>query len=161
MLHMKIKELFEQWSLTGLKINLQFMELDWAPVDADRDAAWEMYVELLTRVTTQNILPEDGDERAALSSIYSLFDITRQLVKKHGRHCEKFARIAIVILNQRIRPFTAKWHKATLNGHLDTPAGKAAFRQDLLVLQAMLRGYTGLLATVANVEDMTALRDEY
>jgi hypothetical protein len=156
---MKIKELFDQWSLKGLKVNLKFLEMDWAPADAEKDAAWEMYVELITRVTTQHLLPDEGDEETALTSIHSLFDVTRKVIKEHGRHCEAFARIAVVILNQRIRPFTAKWHRLAVAGELKKPEAKDAFRKDLAELQDVLRGYTGLLATVANVEDMTALKD--
>jgi len=156
---MKIKELFDQWSLKGLKVNLKFVELDWEPDDAEKDAAWEMYVELITRVTTQNLMLEEGDEQTALESIYGLFDITRSVIKNHGRHCETFARIAVVILNQKIRPFTAKWHRLSLDGALDTPDAKIEFRKELEELQLVLRGYTGLLATVANVEDITAIKD--
>jgi hypothetical protein len=156
---MKIKELFDKWSLTGLKVNLKFLELDWAPSDKDKDAAWEMYVELITRVTTQHLLPDEGDEQTALESIHSLFGITRGVIKQHGRHCEDFSRIAVVILNQRIRPFTAKWHRLSVAGELESPDRKKEFRDDLESLQEVLRGYTGLLATVANVEDMTALTD--
>ena len=156
---MKVKELFEQWRLKGLKVNLKFLELDWAPAEAEKDAAWEMYVELITRVTTQHLLPEDGDEGTALQSVHSLFDITRGVVKEHGRRCEAFARIAVVILNQRIRPFAAKWHRVSLQGGFESAKVREEFRKDLSALQEVLRGYTGLLATVANVEDMTALTD--
>lgn len=66
---------------------------------------------------------------------------------------------AVVILNQRIRPFTAKWHRLSVAGELESPDRKKEFRDDLESLQEVLRGYTGLLATVANVEDITALTD--
>ncbi|MCA8993703.1 MAG: hypothetical protein KDA88_17065 [Planctomycetaceae bacterium] len=47
---MKWKEWLEKWSMTGLKISTGFLEMEWQPKDADRDAAWEMYIELLTRI---------------------------------------------------------------------------------------------------------------
>lgn len=50
---MRIGELFETWNLTGLKVKTPILEMDWAPSDADKDAAWDLYVELLTRITTQ------------------------------------------------------------------------------------------------------------
>jgi len=55
-------------SLVSLKINLHFLEAEWAPEDADRDTAWELYIELLTRITTQPLPQEHGDEEAALVS---------------------------------------------------------------------------------------------
>lgn len=53
---MKIKDLFEKWNLTGLKIKTPILDLDWKPSDTDKDAAWDLYVELLTRITTQPLL---------------------------------------------------------------------------------------------------------
>ncbi len=41
----------------------QALERDWAPQEADKDAAWDMYVELLTRITTQPLSGEDGLEK--------------------------------------------------------------------------------------------------
>ena len=82
---MQLKQLLEKWQLTCLKIKLPFLEAEWEPKDEDRDAAWELYVELITRVATQGLDPDEGDERAALASIYSLFELTRSTIKRHGR----------------------------------------------------------------------------
>ncbi len=57
---MKIKDLFENWNLTGLRINAPFMDMEWKPSDPDKEAAWDLYVELLTRITTQPLPDEDG-----------------------------------------------------------------------------------------------------
>ena len=130
----KIKELFDNWSLKGLKINLKLLELDWEPADAEKQAAWDLYVELITRVSTQNLVPEHGDEKSALESLHALFDITRVNLKTHGRHCEVFSRIAIVVLNQKIRPFTTKWHTLSREGVLETSSGKKEFRAELKAL---------------------------
>lgn len=155
---MQIGKLLEQWDLTSLKIKLPFLEAQWEPKDEDRNAAWELYVELLTRITTQRLAPETGDEQAALSSIYQLFPITRDIVKRNGRYCINFAKIAVVVLNQKVRPFTAKWHRRTLAGPLS--AGDAqVFRAELRDLQDVLRRYTHLLADLAGVEDITDLEE--
>ena len=39
------------------------------------------------------------------------YAITREIIKHHGRDCIEFTKIAVVVLNQIIRPFTAKWHR--------------------------------------------------
>ncbi len=60
------------------------------------------------------------------------------------------------MLNQKVRPFTAKWHPHTLAGELDERS-KTQFRAELRDLQTDLRNYTRLLADLADVEDLTDL----
>ena len=102
---MKWRKWLENWDMTSLKINLKFLEMEWKPNDEDAAAAWELYVELLTRITTQPLDIAHGDKKTALDSIYSLFATTRQVLKNNTRHCTEFSKIAIVVLNQVIRPF--------------------------------------------------------
>ena len=78
---MKWGKWIENWDMTSLKINTPFLEMEWNPQDEDKDAAWELYIELLTRVTTQSLKIDHGDEQSALLSIHSLFDITRNIIK--------------------------------------------------------------------------------
>lgn len=73
--------------------------MDWCPNTSDQDAAWELYIELLTRISTQHLQPEHGDEKAALDGIHTLFDLTRQILKGRSRGCQEFAKIAIPVLN--------------------------------------------------------------
>jgi hypothetical protein len=152
----QLKKLLEKWDLTSLKIKAPFLEMHWEPRDEDKAAAWELYVELITRAATQHLDPEEGDEAAALRSIYDLFALTRDTIKRNGRHCINFTRIAVVVLNQKVRPFTARWHPRTLAGPLD-PAARQRFRAELRALQTDLRNYTRLLADLAAVEDLTDL----
>ena len=155
---MQLKKLLENWNLTSLKIKTPFLEVNWEPRDEDRDAAWELYVELVTRVTTQRLAPQEGDEAAALDSIYQLFPLTRETIKRNGRNCINFTRIAVVMLNQKVRPFTAKWHRRMMDGSLNSTENKQ-FRTELRDLQIELRNYTGLLSELAAVEDLTDLED--
>ncbi len=154
---MKWRELFENWGLTGIKLNLKFAELEFKPNPDDEIAAWNMYVELITRVSTQSLLPECGDEKSALESIHKLFSITREILRNYGRKCNEFTKLAIIVLNQVIRPFTSKWHKACLDGAFTDLEQCKNFRTELEDLQVKLRGYTSLLANMANVEDLTDL----
>ena len=155
---MQLKNLLEKWDLRSLKIKPRFLEEEWQPTEADKDAAWDLYVELITRVSTQRLEPHEGDDAAALKSIYDLFPLTRSTIKRNGRHCINFTRIAVVVLNQKIRPFTAKWHPRLLADSL-REAEKREFRAELAHLQADLRNYTSLLAELADVEDLTDLED--
>lgn len=156
---MKFKEWLGEWSMTSLRIKAGFLEAEWQPHDVDKDAAWELYIELLTRSTTQNLSPEEGDEQAALESIYSLFRLTRDIAKHQGRHCINFTKIAIPVLNQVVRPFTAKWHRLSLERAWENPVLRRQFRRELSELQQVLRTYTKMLADMADVEDLTELED--
>jgi len=154
---MKWREWLEKWSMTSLRIKTPFLETNWEPKDEDKDAAWEMYIELLTRVATQPLPREHGDEATALESVYKLFGITREIIKQHGRDCIEFTKIAIVVLNQKIRPFTAKWHKLMLEGGFEKEQIREKFRSELEELQKILGTYTKMLSDMAGVEDLTEL----
>lgn len=156
---MKWNEWLEKWSMKSLKIKTSFLEMEWAPNDVDKYAAWELYIELLTRITTQELPIETGDEAAALESVYKIFQITREIIKKHGYNCNEFSKIAIVVLNQIIRPFTSKWHKQKILKAFENQIQCGLFRKELFELQSKLRIYTKMLADMIDVEDLTDLEE--
>ena len=156
---MKWRDWLENWGMSSLKINTGLLEMEWAPKDPDRKASWELYVELLTRIATQDLAPDHGDEAAALKSVYDLFGLTRQTLKAH-HGCDEFTKIAVVVLNQVIRLFTAKWHKLSVAGAFDDPARCQEFRAELADLQQKLCGYTKALADMARVEDLSELEGD-
>ena len=154
---MKLSGLLKKSGMTSLKITPPFLQMEWTPKTADKDAAWALYIELLTRITTQPLPTEHGDEKTALDSVYSFFAITREVIKEQGPDCINFTKIAIVVLNQVIRPFTAKWHRKSLAGDLEQESERTAFREELASLQVELRKYSRMLADIAGVEDLTDL----
>ncbi|MCX5782007.1 MAG: hypothetical protein NT145_04810 [Elusimicrobia bacterium] len=154
---MKWKKWLEKWDMTSLKINLKVLEMEWQPKEADKNAAWELYVEMLTRITTQQLQCNHGDEKTALDSIYSLFPITREIIKKYGRDSIEFTKIAVIVLNQKVRPFTAKWHRESIHGAFKNKNKCKQFRQELAKLQIELCKYTRMLSGMADVEDLTQM----
>lgn len=150
-------ELFRRWGLSSIKLNVGFAELEFEATEDDMTAAWDMYVELLTRITTQSLEDGTGDEATALKSIYDLFGITRAILKEKGRLASNFTKVAIIVLNQVIRPFTARWHKKKLEGAFSKEEECENFRVELKVIQKDLIRYTQLLADMARVEDLTAI----
>ena len=154
---MKWKDLLENWGLTSLKLKAGFLETEWKPTDPDKDAAWDLYIELLTRIAMQPLPVQDGIEKTALDSIHSLFPTTRSILKSRGRQCVEFAKLSIVILNQIVRPFTAKWHRLSIEGGFNEPEKRTQFRQELVVLQQQLVIYAKVLSDIAGVEDLTEL----
>src|SRR5947208_2802106 len=124
---MKLKKWLENWDLTNLKLNVGVLEAEWQPQEKDREAAWELYVEMLTRIVTQPLPVEHGDEKTALDSVFALFGITREILRRKGRECVQFTKISVVVLNQVVRPFTAKWHKRSLEGAFSDEVSQRAF----------------------------------
>lgn len=156
----KWSDWLEKWKMSSLKVTVPFLEMEWKPQDEDKGAAWELYIELLTRITTQPLDSAHGDEKTALDSIHALFSITRQILKANTRNCIEFTKIAVIVLNQIIRPFTAKWHRLSLQNAFDDAIRCDEFRSELIVLQEKLRIYTRMLADMAGVEDLTTLENE-
>lgn len=89
----------------------------WAPTAADRALAWDIYVELQTRISTQK-LGASGDEQTALDSIVSLFGTARTQIRQHGVAAANAATVLNHYLNTEIRPFTTHWHPHALAGRL-------------------------------------------
>lgn len=154
---MKVTELFKKFRLEQVRLGPRWANAEISMKEDDRDAAWELYIEMLTRIVTQPLSPDTGDDATALESVYSLFPITRDILRRRGRTTINFTKVAVPLLNQIVRPFTAKWHRKLLAGELSDEKVSNTFRQELAALQANLRNYSRMLAEIAGVEDLTDL----
>ena len=154
---MTLQDWLKKFEIGPLKINLAVLrtEIKWA--GADKKAAWDLYVELLTRVATQPLPQHHGDEKTALDSVFSVFGLTRSIMRKNGPECIAFSKIAIIVLNQVIRPFTAKWHRISLKKGFKEESNRKRFRNELMGLQKKICVYAKMLADMAGVEDLTKL----
>ena len=63
--------LFNQFNLTNVRLNVAGVQVEVEINQDDRNAAWESYVEMLTRIVTQPLPADVGDEQTALDSVYS------------------------------------------------------------------------------------------
>ena len=154
---MTLADFFNRFHLNSVKLGPRWASLEVSFDEADRNAAWELYIEMLTRIVTQPLSTESGDEKAALDSVNSIFPTTRDILRRYGRKTIHFSKIAIPILNQVVRPFTAKWHRRHLSGSFKKPRGRKEFRDELATLCQSLRNYNQMLAEIAEVEDLTDL----
>ena len=152
-----LRSLFIKHGLEKIRLNAGIVQADISLGDADRDAAWEMYVEMLTRIVTQPLPDDAGDERAALESVHALFPICREILRRRGRQTIQFSKVIIPVLNQVVRPFTAKWHRLSLLGAFEDEAARGEFREDLQGLLADMRNCNRMLSEIAGVEDLTDL----
>jgi hypothetical protein len=90
----------------------------WVPDLAERQAAWELYVELATRVTTVSLGSNNGLLRESLTSFHAMFEITREVLKRGGPNLARqkngsdvsLGGLAFTVLNRVLRPLLGRWH---------------------------------------------------
>jgi hypothetical protein len=152
----KLLDLLKRFKLEKIYISSQSgVEISYTNWDAE--AAWILYVELVTRTATQPLKDGTGIEKTALDSIHSLFPTVREVLKLYGRNARDFTRIAILVLNKLIRPFTSKWHLLSVNNAFEKEDKRNEFRLELEELRLDLLQYASLLADMAKVEDFSII----
>jgi hypothetical protein len=150
------------------------IEGTWEPDGDEREAAWEMYVELVTRISVAELKPDEGLLREALSSLYTLFDTTRKILRDHGPSVARpkgegkisFGYLSISILNGALRPVLTKWHPLLFDyeGTRDPSVSALAherswekyeeLRKVLNDVRVILKAYADLLAQVAEIPSL-------
>jgi hypothetical protein len=148
------KSWLEHWKLENPGISKDRLLEFWAPQEADRGLAWDLYVELMTRITTQNLDDKDGDDETALKSVYTLFPLSRDYMHRHGVRSANTAALLTAYLNQKVRSFTAKWHKRSLDEKWkdNTNQPHPEFRSELRALQPILRQLAEALSHLADAK---------
>ena len=161
----------------GLNLGPLTLGGTWEPDERELEAAWEMYIELATRISTQALRDDEGILREALESLHDLFSITREILRRHGptvarkkgEGTHSFAELAVYVLNYTIRPVLAKWHPLLENYEASRPEDRSVveheaawerateLRADLEELRGSLLAYANLLADVAGVSPLIAL----
>ncbi len=151
----------------------------WVPSDEERTAAWEMYVELVTRSSVVELKPDEGLLREVLTSLYSLFDTTRVILRSHGPAVAtaqdggvvSFGHLAVSILNQVIRPLLATWHPELEDYESQRPSDtsrlewerqwekNADLRDALEEVRDSMMGYAGILGDVCDAKGLLVLTD--
>jgi hypothetical protein len=161
----------------GLNLGPVSLGGTWEPDERETAAAWEMYIELATRISTQGLKEDEGILREALSSLHDLFPTTREILRrqgptvarKKGKSDHSFAELAIYVLNYAVRPVLAQWHPLLEEYEASRPEGQSVraheaewerageLRGVLEDLRLVLLEYANLLAAVAGVEPLIAL----
>jgi len=141
---------------------------EWEADPTERRAAWSLYVELVTRVAVQPLETDQGLLREALTSLYSLFGTTREILKDAGPDVgashDSVGGIAIAVLNNGLRPFLAKWHPTLQAWEAQKPTTlsfkeheknwpeESTLYSELDNLRQGLEQYAKALATIAGVD---------
>ena len=155
--------------LKKVSVNLPFGigGAEWEADVTERKAAWALYVELVTRITLQSLEADRGLLREALDSLYSMFAITRQILREAGPDVglssASVGGIAIAVLNKGLRPFLSKWHPLLQTWEAQKPpttspkeheknwSQEPQMRQELLLLGKELEQYANALAEIVGV----------
>src|SRR5256885_13098048 len=144
---------------------------------SQRAAAWELYVELVTRITVVELPPDQGLLRDALNSLHSLFDTTRRILRTHGpavlerpeTGAANVGSLALQVLNEEVRPLLAEWHPPLLDHETRRPLDvslaaherawerSVELRRALFDLQTNLHGHARHLAAIAGVPNPPGL----
>jgi hypothetical protein len=123
-----------------------------------RVPAYELWVEVSTRITAQDLHFRSGKEEAAVTSIVGLFQTTRDLMRKHP-DADAFQSLAAVML-ETIRPYTARWHGLQdSNNRFLGPAQRRQFRDELREVQKKLLGFAKLLRKMGENGERGAIPD--
>ncbi len=155
----------------SLSLNLPFGMggVEFVPDEIEQQAAWELYVELKTRIATETIDTDEGLIREAMNSLYKLFDITRNILKEAGPRIGQghgsLGEIALTVLNKGLRPYLSGWHPL-LQIHEQQRAKEVSpaehernwkrhdeARRELSKLQKEMRIYVEALAKIAGVSE--------
>ncbi|MGV9245475.1 hypothetical protein [Streptomyces sp. NPDC003710] len=158
--------------LTEVRITVpQLSELTFVVNNEAKQVAWRLFVETVTRVSTQPLADDEGLLREALTSLYGLFATAREALKSarpsvQDTGGQTVEYLAITMLNRELRPFLSTWHprlKAFEEGNPNRPESEwaegADCRAELRVVQANLRVYALGLARLAGVKNATVLVD--
>ncbi|MGW7414913.1 hypothetical protein [Streptomyces sp. NPDC054863] len=149
----------------------------WEPADAERSASWELYLDLVSRVSVAELGRDEGMLREALSSLYSLFGTTREILRRHGPAVApplepgrlSFGVLAMTVLNRVLRPLLSEWHPRLAAYESQRPEGTdpveyereweyaAELRGRLDGVRKALEALARTLQQVAGVGDLIAL----
>ncbi|MFI7393302.1 TIR domain-containing protein [Streptomyces tendae] len=140
------------------------------PSPLERAAAFDLQVELVTRVGVQPLPREHGSLREALTSLHSLFATTRELLHRVATETATpltLPAIAARLTNTHLRPFLTTWHPALQEHEANRPPDVSPvehernwkrspeMRADLAELRAPLESVAEELAALCGVDLLT------
>ncbi len=145
------------------------VEHEFSLTEAQRQVGWRVYVELVSRVATQEVADGTGTLRGSLQSLYDLMQAVRADLRDfppgpppRGSADSTVETVACWILNAA-RAVLAKWHQR-LKDHEAAGASESTFaaarecERDLARAREVLRGYAEVLAKILGVQPPRTFR---
>lgn len=137
------------------------------PTEAEKNAAWTLFVEVSTRVSVRPFDYENASVRIALDSLYRIILLTREVLSKAGHEVAdgpgSLGPLAISVINNGLAPFLTCWHNRLRKHEEGREEGVTAFEherrweyfqevvQEIEVLQRDLVKYTIALGQIAGI----------
>lgn len=145
----------------------EFAEIKFAVNAEYKRVAWKLFIETLTRISTQPLAEDEGSLREALTSLYGIFSSSRELLKnmEPSKPASRTTveMLAVRMLNHEIRPFLSKWHVQLKIFESAIPsrpeaawASNAKCRKELESLRGRLTAYAIGFGELAGLEDVHA-----
>lgn len=161
--------------LSKVTVKLPFFDIasaEWTPNTKERDAAWALYVEFSTRITSvkRELGPDKdfGSARLAMDSLYALLNATREVLREAGPTIAKgrtsLGPITIHVLNRSIRRILDDFHTKLEAHDSDRDLSEdrvkherkwplyERFWERMIEMQNGLQEYTKALETIAGVQ---------
>lgn len=126
---------------------------------ANKVAAWDLYVELMTRVVYSNSDIEAGKEHMMIARVQSFSHSAFEILKNHGKGCRPCAKLIFKLFDKVLRPFNEKHYKRDEKNSVVSPKERDAyfrflvsrneeFRKDFAELQEAVKPYIKQLAEI-------------
>lgn len=146
----------------------------WEPTESERSAAWDMYVEIVTRIPVAFVVPGEGSLQVSLSSTYKIFGATRDILRKYGPEVARpraegqisFGCLSVKVLDLILRPFLLKWYPRLTEYESTKKATESSYdherkwdcyqelSQELIQIRDALLQYAQLLAQASEVPSL-------
>lgn len=158
------------YKCSQIQVNIpQISQITYIVDTKSRQVAWILFIETITRVSTQPLADDGGYLREALNSLYVLFGVTRDVLRSSEPSKNKTKNemtvemLAVLMLNTALRPFLTKWHPLLEDYLQKNPNGSEAewdlnteCRKELAQVRILIIEYArgfGQLAEVKELDD--------
>jgi len=141
-----------------------WLSVDFSPNEAEKRAAWSLFVDLATTIASQPFDLHRGSLRDAFSSLYRLIENTRLVLRDAGpvvaASGARFGGIAIMFVTEVVAPFLLRWHEPLRQFEREIEEGVNSFEHErrwpefqvcvdeLAELQQLVQVYMEALAVI-------------
>jgi hypothetical protein len=157
----------DTWGVAAVADKAEFNDSHLPNIDVKRaKAGWKIFVEVVSRISTQPLASDAGLLHEALQSLYTLVGLIREELKSMpptppaAVGNETVERISLRLLNRHLRPFLAVWHPHMVERKQRGPendASAAACRRELEEMRSRMMNDVrrlGELIGVQHVDEM-------
>ena len=124
----------------------------------DRDAAWQLYIELMSRHVDRAKKVEECNPFTVMDSFEGLFQARTEIFREAGSKSVKTLNKIMPFLNETIRPFVQKWRleskDGAFNGEYMMSVRRPEFYREAEVLYEEIQTMCDTMARIAGVQNL-------